>query len=412
MKVKISEICEIYDGPHATPKNTEEGPIFLGIKNINERCELDFTETKHLSEEDYIKWTKRVTPQENDIVFSYEATLNRYALIPKDFYGCLGRRLAICRVKRPEVVDAHYLYHYFCSPEWKSFILAHKVIGSTVLRVSIEDFPEYEIELPDINRQRQIAQVLDAMTEKIRINNEICTELDDMLKSIYDYWFVQFEYPGKNGKTYKSDGGKFCWSDVLNREIPVGWTVSTFDDISELIWGQCPDGKDILPIDTTEENVVEYCSGAGDMRSGIIVDCQAKTYVSTSKRTAYKDSVLISVAGSIGAIAIADHDISLGRAALALRPMKPEYKSFIYPTLKLLSNQVNNLATGSIQKVINSDHLKEMRFPINNDVLSDYCFQTKGIMDEIIQCSLQNKEISLLKEYITPLLMSGQLLLQ
>ena len=104
MIYKLSEICEIIDGPHATPPKSSCGPIFLGIKNINENCELDLTNVRHISVLEFAKWTKRVTPQKDDIVFSYEATLNRYALIPDGFNGCLGRRLAIVRVKNKTLV--------------------------------------------------------------------------------------------------------------------------------------------------------------------------------------------------------------------------------------------------------------------------------------------------------------------
>ena len=92
-KAKIGEICAgIYDGPHATPPVSNDGAIFLGISNITPDGHLDLSDPKYISENDLPKWTKRVTPQAGDIVFSYEATLNLYAIIPKGFRGCLGRR--------------------------------------------------------------------------------------------------------------------------------------------------------------------------------------------------------------------------------------------------------------------------------------------------------------------------------
>ena len=141
MIYKLGDICNIYDGPHATPPETDNGPIFLGIKNINENCELDLSDIKHLSISDYERWTKRVTPTEDDIVFSYEATLNRYALIPNGFYGCLGRRLAIARVKDRNLVNPHFLYHYFCTPEWKAFIntLGEMIYARVVAGKSIKN---------------------------------------------------------------------------------------------------------------------------------------------------------------------------------------------------------------------------------------------------------------------------------
>ena len=109
-RIVIKEICEVYDGPHATPKKTVDGPVYLGIDAITDDGKINAKEFAHLSEEDYIKWTKRVTPQYGDIVFSYEATLGRYALIPKDFYGCLGRRLAIIRNVSKDI-DTLWLYY-------------------------------------------------------------------------------------------------------------------------------------------------------------------------------------------------------------------------------------------------------------------------------------------------------------
>lgn len=97
--IPIKDICVgIYDGPHATPPAANSGGVFLGISNITKNGHLDLSNIKYISEEYLPKWTKRVTPQEGDIVFSYEATLNLYAIIPKNFYGCLGRRMALISV--------------------------------------------------------------------------------------------------------------------------------------------------------------------------------------------------------------------------------------------------------------------------------------------------------------------------
>lgn len=105
----IKDVVEgVYDGPHSTPPAADEGPIFLGIKNITESGRLDLTSKRCISEADFSKWTRRVTPQAGDIVFSYEATLNLYALIPEGFRGCLGRRLALVRPiasDKPEYSD-------------------------------------------------------------------------------------------------------------------------------------------------------------------------------------------------------------------------------------------------------------------------------------------------------------------
>ena len=169
-RIMLRDICELYDGLHATPTKIESGPIYLGIDAITEDGILDSSQFAHLSEEDYVKWTKKVTPQENDIVFSYEATLGRYAMIPPNFRGCLGRRLAIVRVIN-KVINVKWLYYYFKSPEWMSFIKNQTVKGSTVDRISIENFPEYTIPSVPLEEQNKIVDILDRIDRKI-VNNK------------------------------------------------------------------------------------------------------------------------------------------------------------------------------------------------------------------------------------------------
>ncbi len=109
VRVPVQEVYEgLYDGPHATPPEAENGPVFLGIGNITDDGHLDLQNVRHIAEEDFFRWTKRVTPQAGDIVFTYEATLNRYAIVPKDFRGCLGRRLALIRPNK-SAVDTRFL---------------------------------------------------------------------------------------------------------------------------------------------------------------------------------------------------------------------------------------------------------------------------------------------------------------
>lgn len=105
-------------------------------------------------------------------MFSYEATLGRYALIPKDFYGCLGRRLAVIR-NRSDAINTRWLYYYFRSPEWTAFIERNTIKGSTVNRISVEDFPSYSIPAVEREQQDRIVGILGAIDKKISANNTI-----------------------------------------------------------------------------------------------------------------------------------------------------------------------------------------------------------------------------------------------
>ena len=158
-KAKISDICHgIYDGPHATPPVSGDGAIFLGISNITRDGHLDLSSPKYISEDDFPKWTKRVIPQAGDIVFSYEATLNLYAIIPEGFRGCLGRRMALIRPNEKKVFGK-YLYYYFFSDEWRGTITENTVIGATVDRIPLIRFPDFLVSFPPLEKQRTMIEL-------------------------------------------------------------------------------------------------------------------------------------------------------------------------------------------------------------------------------------------------------------
>jgi type I restriction enzyme, S subunit len=206
---------DLFDGPHATPKPSETGPVFLGIKNITEDGHLDLSDVRHIAEEDFSAWTRRVLPRAGDIVFTYEATLNRYAIIPEGFRGCLGRRLALIR-PNPKKIDTRYLYYYFFSPEWRDTVASNMILGSTVDRIPLNRFPKFEISAPPLPIQSRIAAVLSAYDDLIENNRRRIAILEEMARSLYREWFVEFRFPGHENVPIVEQGGV---------RAPEGWEV-------------------------------------------------------------------------------------------------------------------------------------------------------------------------------------------
>lgn len=217
----IGEIAHIFDGPHATPKKIDSGPYFLSISSLIDG-RLDLSKSAFLSEECFIKWTKRVTPQENDLLFSYETRLGQAALMPNGVKACLGRRMGLLRPNLDKVLPQYLLYAYL-SPHFQQVILRNTVTGATVDRIALSEMADFPIRIPPLNEQKVVADLLESIDKKIEINNKINAELEAMAKLIYDYWFVQFDFPDSNGKPYKSSGGKMVYNKDLKREIPDGW---------------------------------------------------------------------------------------------------------------------------------------------------------------------------------------------
>ncbi len=217
---KISDVyAGLYDGPHATPPDSDEGAIFLGISNITKNGHIDLSDIKHISIHDLPKWTKRVTPLEGDIVFSYEATLNLYSMIPKGFWGCLGRRMALIRPDEKKCLGK-FLYYYFFSPQWRSTIAENTILGATVDRIPIAKFPDFPVTIPKLPTQKRIIDTLSAYDSLIENNLRQIKLLEEAAQRLYKEWFVDLRFPGHENEQI-DDGVPERWSRGLLSDIAI-----------------------------------------------------------------------------------------------------------------------------------------------------------------------------------------------
>ena len=216
----------IYDGPHATPPQADSGPVFLGIKNVTPDGRLDISEIKHIAEEHYLQWTRRVEPRTNHIVFSYEASLHRYAIIPEGFRGCLGRRLGLIRPNVDKVVP-RFLHYYLLSTNWRSVVETHVVNGATVDRIPILRFPEFQIRIPDLHAQRSVVSILATYDDLIENNRRRIRLLEQKARLIYEEWFVRIRFPGHE-RVPIIDG------------VPRGWKRKRVIDVADVLSGGTP----------------------------------------------------------------------------------------------------------------------------------------------------------------------------
>jgi len=159
----LGEVSEVFDGPHATPKTVDSGPIFLGIGALQDGV-INLEETRHVTPEDFTQWTRRVLPQPGDVVFSYETRLGQAAIIPDGLQCCLGRRMGLVRFKK-EIVDPHFFLFQYLSPQYREFLDSKTIRGATVDRISIKEFPSFPIVVPPLPEQQRIVALLDEAFE-------------------------------------------------------------------------------------------------------------------------------------------------------------------------------------------------------------------------------------------------------
>lgn len=180
-RIQWGDLGQLFDGPHATPTRVSEGPYFLNISSLKSG-RLDLSESDHVSDDDFAKWTRRVTPRENDLLFSYETRLGEAALMPPGVEACLGRRMALLRPD-PGVIVPRYLLYLYLSPGFQRIIATHTIHGATVPRIGLATMPEWEVEIPSLDDQRAIAEVLGALDDKIAANQLVIRLLDKIGES-------------------------------------------------------------------------------------------------------------------------------------------------------------------------------------------------------------------------------------
>ena len=239
-EVTLGELVEIYDGPHATPKKTDAGPIFLGISNLVSG-RLDLGKTEHLSEEDYKRWTQRVTPEPGDIVFSYETRLGEAAHIPTGLQCCLGRRMGLLRPKGGRI-DARFLLYAFLGERFQEVLRSRTIHGSTVNRIPLTEMGSFPIEIPtDLSEQHSIAHILGTLDDKVELNRRMNETLESMTRALFKSWFVDFDpvrakMEGRDTGLPESIAKLFLdrLTDSELGPIPEGWGTGTLDDIASL----------------------------------------------------------------------------------------------------------------------------------------------------------------------------------
>jgi type I restriction enzyme S subunit len=166
----VEGVARVFDGPHATPKTVESGPVFLGISSLVDG-DIDLSEARHVTQEDFQHWTRRVKPQADDVVFSYETRLGQAALIPVGLECCLGRRMGLLRPD-PKRLDSKFLVYQYISPIFRDYLSSKTVRGATVDRISIREFPSFRLWVPSLAQQRKHVQALhEFRSEAVRLES-------------------------------------------------------------------------------------------------------------------------------------------------------------------------------------------------------------------------------------------------
>jgi type I restriction enzyme, S subunit len=395
----LTDLCEsITDCLHSTPKWTDSGKLVIRSYNIK-KGKLDLSNRWYTDEKTFQERTSRAKPKSGDLIITREAPMGEICRIPEGVECCLGQRMVLIQ-PNPKKINSNYLLYAMLSEFVQKQIKQSDRTGSTVSNLRIPLLKSLEIPLSD--SAEKIAAVLSALDAKINCNNRINAELEAIAKTLYDYWFVQFDFPDAHGKPYKSSGGKMVYNATLKREIPAEWEDVKLSQIANITMGSSPDG------DSLNDNScgVEFFQGSTDFGWRFP---NIRHYTTHPVRMAKRGDILLSVRAPVGDLNVAHLDCCIGRglAALNSRGGFDGFLFYVMQYFKTIFDRRNSEGTtfGSITK--DDLYSLPLAYPTPK-LLKRYNEVVVRYNQMILARSMENRQLSQLRDWLLPLLMNGQ----
>jgi type I restriction enzyme, S subunit len=390
--LRLGDVCEgIFDGPHATPPTHDGGgPIFLGISSL---CDgrLDLSTTRHVSEEDFRKWTRRVEPTEGDVVFSYETRLGEAAIIPPGLRCCLGRRMGLLRPDRSRVLPSFLLYAYL-APEFQEILRQHTVQGSTVDRILLTELPDFPIRVPSLDEQARIAGLLGSIDAKIETNERVAEAAEQLAGTLY----------------------RLICGDGAESE---GWPVMELGDFVEVTKGVSYSSSEIAPSSTALLTLKSFRRGGGYRTGGL------KPYTGTKFKEAQvvtagdvvvahtdltQDAAVIGAAARVPASAEGYNHLVVSLDVAVVRPreawLTPEA---LFGALRWTDFQSHALGYANGTTVLHLDRLAIPNYPYvvpPEDHVRRFTSLAEPLFTRIDRCAEESVVLGMMRDLLLPFL--------
>ena len=376
-------------------------------KNISEQL---FISSEKYSE---IK-SKFPVPQENDVLITAVGTIGEI-LVVKDpnFYFKDGNLIWLRNINF-DIINIDYLYYFLKSDLFQKTI-KYNNIGAVQKALTIDFLKTVKITLPSLDDQRKLVSVLKSIDKKIQTNNQINQELEAMAKTLYDYWFVQFDFPDQNGNPYKSSGGKMVYNLELKREIPEGWGVEKLGELIELERGVTYAKSDIVEKTTKDAIGVLRATNI----TGNVMDLNDLVYLTKDKINnkqiiKQNETLIVMSSGSkehLGKNAINYYEEVIGFGAFCSKIVPQKYSAFINTFLQssefkgyLLKQSMGT----NINNLTNSDILDCRIILPKEEILDKFENMVEKNIKLISNNYIQNQELTHLRDWLLPMLMNGQ----
>ena len=382
---------------HASDYVKDGIPCIMPANMKNNRVDID--NIARISEEDAKRLSKHIV-KKGDILYSRRGDITLKALITDKEVGYFCGTGCLL-IRTGDKSDPEFLTYLLSTKTNKAWIVK-QAVGATMPNLNTDILARFPLYIPDLKTQQSIAAVLSALDKKIALNKQINARLEEMAKTLYDYWFVQFDFPDVNGKPYKSSGGEMVFDETLKREIPKGWAVKSLNQVADIVMGQSPDGASY----NLEQEGTIFFQGSTDFDWRFP---NVRQYTTSPTRFAQKGDILLSVRAPVGDLNISPFECCIGRGLAALRS-KSGNNSFLFYVMKYFKTVFERRNTeGTTFGSITKDDLHSLKLVAPADNVLEKYNEIASKYDEMIFIrSQQNHQLTQLRDFLLPMLMNGQ----
>ena len=401
--VKLSSIAELTVGFVGTMAKhyEDEGIPFLRSLNIKP-FKIISDDMKYVSAEFSNSLSKSIL-HKGDVVIVRTGIPGTCCVVPAEYDGCNCSDVVIVH-PNTELVNPHYLAAYINF--WGQRQIQNNKVGAIQQHFNVHSAEEMLIFLPDITEQEIIAKTIVALNGKIENNFSVCVELEAMAKTLYDYWFTQFDFPNAVGKPYRSSGGEMEWNEQLKREIPKGWDIGNLYAIADPINGLAcqkhrpKENEKALPVVKIKE-----------MHEGITEETELVSVNIPEKHKIFDGDILFSWSATLEVMYWFGGNAGLNQHIFKVLPINGFAKEYVYHQFS--AYVINFVKMAEARKTtmghITTDHLEQSRIVLPPaKIVQAFSEIVAPIHEKIGQCQKENRELIKLRDWLLPMLMNGQ----
>jgi len=402
--VQLKTLCnKIGDGLHGTPNYSDNSDIFFinGNNLVNGKILI----SKNTMKVPEFEWKDNfIELNKNSLLLSINGTIGELAFY-NDEKVMLGKSIAYLNFKTE--INIFYYYYFQLKNIQKYFYQI--ATGSTIKNLGLKSLQDFEVPYPNKESWKPITRILSELDKKIETNNKIIEKLDAIANLIYDYWFVQFDFPDKNGKPYKSSGGKMFYNEDLKKEVPFTWSVRNISEIMEICSGYPFKSSTYLDSGTYKIVTIKNVQDNRLKLDNTAFINSLPSEINSSSILSLQD-ILISLTGNVGRICLVDEQNLLLNQRVGKFQTDPILKNYFYLTYRKseFRSWLERISNGTSQKNLSPiEAVNRLHAIPDSSILIQFDKLVDPMIKKILSKLDENKRLENLRDWLLPMLMNG-----